>query len=277
MSIQRLYELLRWHCTILQHTSTDCHTPHNTETHRNTQKHVAPHCITRLSALVSIRELQHTAQRRTATHYNTLQHAATRWTIVHEHPKAVTHTASHCITLQHTATHCNTLQHTVTHCNTLQHTATHCNILQHASRRSLEIPKWCKAKLQLFKIWHWHVRCWVMSIRLQFLLKRCVWMRLCVHVCVCVCLRAFVCAFVSVALYSGAIAVCADTRQLYTFIHIYLYMYKYMYIHICIYICICTHRKCAYACNANIFVCVSIPVCVYACVVRVWIQSYVNV
>jgi len=73
----------------------------------------------------------------TATHCNTLQHAATR-----------------CNTLQHTATHCNTgasvtargqvwkgiLQHTTsrsaTHCNathynSLQHTATYCNTLQH--------------------------------------------------------------------------------------------------------------------------------------------------
>jgi len=69
----------------------------------------------------------------TATHYNTLQHIATR---------IVTHTSAHGNTVQHAATyfnancnaHCNTLQHTVTHCNTLQHTphaATHCITLQH--------------------------------------------------------------------------------------------------------------------------------------------------
>jgi len=100
----------------------------------------------------------------TATHCNTLQHAATRtqysrtdtsydyriqlYTVcIPQYKQSLTdtslplpstptsagfceHTATHCNTRQHTATHCNTLQHTATHCSTLQHTATHCNALQ---------------------------------------------------------------------------------------------------------------------------------------------------
>jgi len=62
----------------------------------------------------------------TATHFNTLEHAAANYA------------------LQHTATRCNTLQRTGTHCNTLQYTATHHNILQHTafvvSRRSPSHP-----------------------------------------------------------------------------------------------------------------------------------------
>ena len=40
-------------------------------------------------------------------------------------------TATHCNTLQHAAIHCNTLQPTAIHFSTLQQTATHCNTLQH--------------------------------------------------------------------------------------------------------------------------------------------------
>jgi len=43
-------------------------------------------------------------------------------------------TATHCNTLQHAATHCNTLQHAATHCNTLQHAATHCNTLNNVEQ-----------------------------------------------------------------------------------------------------------------------------------------------
>jgi len=102
-----------------------------------------------------------------ATHCNTLQHAATHGNAL---PHAAAHTTDHLAlsracemgscTLQHTATHCNSLQHaathcpmlctnytslysisrvpdgqlhTATHCNTLQNTATHCNTLQHTA------------------------------------------------------------------------------------------------------------------------------------------------
>ena len=91
--------------------------------------------------------LEFTAQVRTATLCNTLQHAATRC-------NTLQHAATRCNTLQHlgrskclhsqatasflqsshssfifgASSHCNTLQHTATHCNTLQQTATHCNM-----------------------------------------------------------------------------------------------------------------------------------------------------
>jgi len=52
----------------------------------------------------------------TVTHYNKLQHAATR-----------------CNTLQHTATYRNTPQHTATHRNTPQHTATQANAERHSA------------------------------------------------------------------------------------------------------------------------------------------------
>jgi len=72
----------------------------------------------------------------TATHCNTLQHAAT-------HIASSMSQSLSRITLHHTATHCNTLQQTATHIAssmsgslsriTLHHTATHCNTLQHAA------------------------------------------------------------------------------------------------------------------------------------------------
>jgi len=94
----------------------------------------------------------------TATHCNTLQHAATHWASFglgfysftpsqRQHTRQ--HTATHCKTLQHTATHYNTLQrglsrvfivsichytpgnslqHIEQYCNALQHAATYCNI-----------------------------------------------------------------------------------------------------------------------------------------------------
>ena len=96
----------------------------------------------------------------TATHCNTLQHAATHCntlqydTVGNMLPPAALMRAA--IVLQLTATHCNTLQHaatygittlcgircrgsnacshcTATHCNTLQHTATRCNTLPPAA------------------------------------------------------------------------------------------------------------------------------------------------
>jgi len=89
----------------------------------------------------------------TATYCNTLQHAATRCTLL-QHRMVVsklswattcfdTHaTWTHCSMLQHIAAHCNTLQHTA-HCFktvwssrywvSMQHTATHCNALQHTA------------------------------------------------------------------------------------------------------------------------------------------------
>jgi len=82
------------------------------------------------------------------SHSTATQIAARNVPLTAEHEiaeKTVQHTASHCNTLQHAATHChcNTLQHPATNapptaahdnlvakkpaklCNTLQHTATH--------------------------------------------------------------------------------------------------------------------------------------------------------
>jgi len=106
----------------------------------------------------------------TATHCNTLQHAATHFFshhilcdlcsktgLVHSstctlctvtaitatHYVATCCNTKHCVvtrcnTTQHTATHCNTLQHTATHCNTLQHNATQCNTLQRTLQHTLQ-------------------------------------------------------------------------------------------------------------------------------------------
>jgi len=94
----------------------------DTATHCNTLKHAATH---------------------TATHSNTLQHRVTRyrkagwryqWQLSGQgqRPRGlplstfsseVNDTATHCNTLQNTATHSNT--HGNTHCNTLQHITTH--------------------------------------------------------------------------------------------------------------------------------------------------------
>ena len=76
-------------------------------------QHTVPHC----------NMLQHTA-----THCNTttgVQNAHSASTLRALFRKWLTET--HYNQLQHTATRDNTLQHTATHCNTLQHTATHCN------------------------------------------------------------------------------------------------------------------------------------------------------
>jgi len=85
---------------------------HCTATHYSTLQHTATHCNT----------MQHAA----ATHCNTLQHT------VHH---TATHTL-HCNALQHMAAHCNTctaLQHTTAHCSTLQHNATHWNTATHCN------------------------------------------------------------------------------------------------------------------------------------------------
>jgi len=44
------------------------------------------------------------------------------WFVTHAH---LQHTATHCDTLRHAATCYNTWLHTATRCNTLQHTAIH--------------------------------------------------------------------------------------------------------------------------------------------------------
>jgi len=87
----------------------------------------------------------------TATHCNTLQHAATKQQHTATHGNPLQHLATLCNTRQHTTTNCKTLQHaarapllcsrlhtyTRVHiCNTLQHTATHCNTLQQNSNCS---------------------------------------------------------------------------------------------------------------------------------------------
>jgi len=90
--------------------------------------------------VLSLNMLQHTA-----THCNTLQHAACTEQINFRGSLSRSlsqHAATRCNTLQHAATHCNTLQHTATHCRTLQdtaktlpqtQTAAHCNTLQHTA------------------------------------------------------------------------------------------------------------------------------------------------
>jgi len=88
---------------------------YHTATHYNTLQHAATHC-----------SLQHCVE----PWYTTLQHAATR----------LQHCVEPCYTrLQHAATRCNTrfsitpsralVYHTATYYNVLQHTATHCNTM----------------------------------------------------------------------------------------------------------------------------------------------------
>jgi len=72
--------------------------------------------------------LQYTA---TATHCNTLHLTDGLHPFIHKW-----HTATHSNTLQHAATHCNC-------CNTLQHAATRCNTLQHTSSLTSNIPHAC--------------------------------------------------------------------------------------------------------------------------------------
>ena len=132
-----------------RHIRKYSHVPYVNES-RHTYKWVMSHMWNHL-----IFELHHVYV--TATHCNTLQHAATHcnmnlFTYVTFHTwesisfsssiiyYTLQHTATHGNTLQHTATHCNTTlftygtckkqhtAHTATHCNTLQHTATHCNM-----------------------------------------------------------------------------------------------------------------------------------------------------
>jgi len=101
----------------------------------------------------------------TASHYNTLQHAATHCNTLQYQPHSKGQelckwgrevTATYCNTLEYTATHCNTLQHTATHCMTLEHTATsaafkkatilevrdggNCNTLQHTTTQHTATP-----------------------------------------------------------------------------------------------------------------------------------------
>ena len=134
------------HCNTLDITAT--HTATHTATYicrysfvKN--RYSSVDIITQLYACVfggvfrrALTSAQLCALRRTAPHYNTLQHPAT-------HCSKVQHNATQCNTLQNTLkhtlycatmqcnTHCNILQHTAAHCNTLQHTAAHCSTLQH--------------------------------------------------------------------------------------------------------------------------------------------------
>ena len=64
------------------------------------------------------------ARHHIATHYNTLQHTATRCNTPVKHYGGTLQSANNAH-LQRTATHCHTLQHTATYCNTLRHAATH--------------------------------------------------------------------------------------------------------------------------------------------------------
>jgi len=122
-------------CSTLQLTVTRCHTPKHTETWAI--------CLRR--ALVPHLHVSRPA----ATHYNMLQHTATRcahtygtrlFALEHAFPllgvpllaRESSHwsTATYCNIL---AANCNTLQHTATFFSALQHTTTHCNTFQHTS------------------------------------------------------------------------------------------------------------------------------------------------
>jgi len=91
----------------------------------DTLQHTATHCNT----------LQHAA----TTHCNTLQHAATHHNVL----PFVETSATQCNTLQYTATHRNTLQHTATRCNTLQHTAPNYNVLPCVETSAHELSAEC--------------------------------------------------------------------------------------------------------------------------------------
>jgi len=102
----------------------------------------------------------------TATHCNTLQHAATHRSITVRTELALSYLVeirrSHCKTLQNTATRCNTLQHTCpdraralyeiwpSPCKTLQDPATHCTVPVRTERELFfEIwPSHCNTKQQ---------------------------------------------------------------------------------------------------------------------------------
>jgi len=99
----------------------------HTATHCNTLQHAATE-LRATPAIGATRTATHTATH-IAKHCNTLQHNTTYPAIDLRATVAHAHCNTHCNTLQHTATHCNTQQQTATHCNTLQHTATHCNTL----------------------------------------------------------------------------------------------------------------------------------------------------
>ena len=97
-------------------------------------QHTARHCKTLQDTAAHCNTMQHTA-----THCNTLQNKVCEfvssmilcWPLLKKPPQ---HTATHNNTLQHAATCCDTLQHAATHCNILQYTATYCNTLQQCVR-----------------------------------------------------------------------------------------------------------------------------------------------
>jgi len=114
--------------------------------------------VSRICYVMSLICLSHVAEiswHDTATHCNTLRHAATQHIQIRA---SVQHQTYIDNTLQHTATHCNTLQHTATQhiqlkarvqhqrysCNTLQHAATHCKTLQHTATQHKQL----KARVQ---------------------------------------------------------------------------------------------------------------------------------
>ena len=127
-------------CTLM-HKQTRTHTHAHTHTHKHTLTRIRKH-------IYLVHLSQHTILQHTATHCNTLQHAAThivgsclsaRYTAtqlvlqykVLQTPTRATHTYNIQARVCRTATHCKTLQHIqytgkgVQKCNTLQKTATH--------------------------------------------------------------------------------------------------------------------------------------------------------
>ena len=90
-------------------------------THCNTLQHAATHRNRTDFSMMSLSVRRNIV----ATHCNTLQHTTAHCNTLQHTAKKIHHTAPHCTTLHYTSTHCTTPQLTATHCNTLQHTATH--------------------------------------------------------------------------------------------------------------------------------------------------------
>jgi len=124
----------------MSHTATRCNTLQHLDESRDM---LATSCLSIIY------------NQKSATRYNTLQHATTQCnTLQHTATRRSTlqHNAAHCNTLQHTAAHCNTLQHTATHRNTLQHTTAYPNTLQHTQTSEINSALYCILKHREFKM-----------------------------------------------------------------------------------------------------------------------------
>jgi len=94
------------------------------DSHWNALQHTVMHCKT---------------LRRTATHFNTLQHITT------PHDSRNREWRDACSVIRDTATHCNTLYHTWTHCNTIyREWSDACRVIRDSVSHNFEMAfLWC--------------------------------------------------------------------------------------------------------------------------------------